>query len=125
MAKKIIALLAFALIGCNKPVKVYECKPGDSRLCKCLNGELGAQECSKGPVFTNWTPREWIPCTCCWTVYENDMGPYKIEKNDASGCWSDTYDPATPTYDIGDTTDANRGSSDSEARPPRDNSKDN
>ena len=111
------------ILGCNKPVKKYECVPGNSRLCKCLNGELGAQECSKGPIFTNWTPREWIPCSCCWSVYENEMGPYKIEKNDASGCWTDTYDPATPTYDIGDTTDANRGSSDSKGRISRDSSK--
>lgn len=125
MAKTLTLILAFLLISCNKPVKVYECEPGDSRLCKCLNGELGDQECSKGPLFTNWTPREWIPCSCCWTVYKNDRGPYKIEKNDASGCWTDIYDPAIPSYDIGDTKDEVRRSSDGQGAKLRDNSQSN
>lgn len=112
MAKKIIVFLAFFLLSCEKPIKIYECEPGEDRTCKCLNGEIGDQECSRGPAFTTWTPREWIPCSCCWTVLTNEHGPYYMEKNDASGCWTDVYDPSTPTYDIGRDNSERGGPSD-------------
>ena len=123
--KAFILIFCVLLIsGCKKPIKQYECTPGDSRLCMCLNGELGDQECSKGPLYTNWTPRAWIPCSCCWTVYENDLGPYRIEENDASGCWTDIYDPAAPTYDVGEDTNGDRRSSDGQRGESRNNNKD-
>tara|TARA_Y100000592_G_scaffold70491_1_gene109649 strand:+ start:847 stop:1230 length:384 start_codon:yes stop_codon:yes gene_type:complete len=123
--KFLVLAFAFSLSSCNEPQKQYQCEPGENRRCLCKSGLSGAQQCSKGPVFTNWPPREWIPCSCCWTVYENDLGPYYIEKNDASGCWDDIYDPATPTYDVGDELSADRRSSDSGEHSSWNNSKDN
>ena len=105
--------LMFFLIGCNKP-KVYECTPGTKRFCLCLDGTLGEQECSKGPLYTNWKARKWIPCSCCWRTLSDDQGPYRTEKVDASGCWTDTYNPATPTYDIGDSDNEGGGPSEGE-----------
>jgi len=112
MKTLLLAFLALATVACNKPIKTYECEPGTERPCMCLNDVIGEQECSKGPIYYNWTPRAWVPCSCCWDVYENDHGPYLIEKNDASGCWTDAYDPSTPTYDTEDDIGEDRGLSD-------------
>ena len=117
MAKALTLVFALFLFACNKPVKQYECEPGASRLCKCLSGELGDQECSRGPLHTNWKPRAWIPCSCCWKYFYDDHGLNKIEKNDASGCWSDAYNPSTPTYDTGKDTNGSRRLSDGERIP--------
>ena len=110
-------LCALFLFACNKPTKQYECEPGDSRQCKCLSATTGTQECSRGPLHTNWKPRTWVPCSCCWEYFYDDLGLNKKEKNDTSGCWSDAYNPSTPTYDTGKDTNGSRRLSDGEKIP--------
>lgn len=126
MAKKIAVFFAFLLVSCNPaPPKVYECSPGKTRKCVCLDGQVGYQECSRGAMHINYTPRTWIPCSCCWTILEDEHGPYFIKKNEDSGCWLDSYDPATPTYDVQGADIEGRRFSDGETEQPRDNNQNN
>lgn len=113
MEKTLIVLITLFALGCDKP-KSYECVAGVERQCVCLNDVIGKQECSKGPLYTNWKARKWIPCSCCWRTLSDDSGPYRTKKVDASGCWTDTYNPATPTYDIGDSDNEGGGPSEGE-----------
>ena len=46
--------------------------------------------------------RTWLPCDCCYDIKKDDHGIYYINKEDASGCWDDVYDPSVPTVkDVG------------------------
>ena len=94
-----ILLLVLLLAGC-KEAKVYECAGWEKRICVCPNGVIGIQKCSRGPAFADPPPvRTWLPCDCCYDIKKDDHGIYYINKEDASGCWDDVYDPSTPSYD--------------------------
>ena len=97
---KYILLLSLLLFGC-KELKVYECRGWDKRPCACPNGDVGTQKCSRGPAFADPPPvRTWLPCDCCYDIKKDDHGVYYINKEDASGCWDDVYNPSEPSYDV-------------------------
>ena len=103
MKKTILFLSALLLLCCNKEIKTYECEALTKRMCYCPSGEIGRQKCSRGPAFADPPPvRTWLPCDCCYDIKKDDHGIYYINKEDASGCWDDVYDPSVPTVkDVG------------------------
>ena len=121
---KAILILALCmpllLSSCNKPVKAYECEPGNERICQCENKQLGTQKCATFP--DSWKARTWKPCTCCFNRIYDEHGLTRIEKLDGSGCWGETYNPATPTYDEGNSNGEDRGSSENAGQPHRSDS---
>ena len=123
MSKTIIAIalcMPLLLASCNPPKKVYECEPGNERICQCENKQLGTQKCATFP--DSWKARTWKPCTCCFNRIYDEHGLTRIEKLDGSGCWGETYDPSIPTYDEGSHNGEDRGSSQNTGQPPRSDS---
>jgi hypothetical protein len=98
--KKIILLMMVSLYGCETG-RIYECDLWEERQCICPNGSIGEQECSRGPAFAQpKPPRTWPPCSCCFDKRESEHGISYTDKNDASGCWEDTYDPSTGPFEV-------------------------
>ena len=123
MSKTILAIalcMPLFLASCNPPKKVYECEPGNERICQCDNKQLGTQKCATFP--DSWKARTWKPCSCCFNRIYDEHGLTRIEKLDGSGCWGETYDPSTPTYDEGNSNGEDRGLSENSRHPHRNDS---
>lgn len=93
--RSLLVVIGTLLLTCTEPI-TYECDGWEKRECACPDGQEGTQRCSRGQPFGDPVePRIWQHCSCCFVTKEDQHGVYRYETDPDSGCWGDSYNPAS------------------------------